>query len=658
MRSDSASPFSALSFLLVLLVYGCAVAFGQQWRRQTPSSTTFNYPQPPLPTVSAVRDSSSWTLSPDFEITNVPTTREFTFDISAVAAAPDGYPRQIYSVNGMFPGPLIEANEGDEIVVHVTNHLDIGMTIHWHGMFQNGTQFMDGVPGISQCPIAPGKTFTYRFRVQNQYGSYWWHSHFGNTLADGLVGGLIVHSVRDPLVRGRDFDEETIVMVQDWMDVQSETIVAGLHSDKGYRGTLAPPQGDAILLNGLGRTNCSNLDIQDLSLPCTAPALPEIRVTAGKRVRLRILNVGSFGMFRISIDEHAFEVVEVDDTAVWGPSGIHEIQVSTAQRTSIVIDTDRGQPAMLVTSILDDEEEGSTGGLIAACVGSAGLPQTALAVLRYVDENGECTTTSLPDSQPWDDLQGPAAKCQDIDQEYELTPREVQNAPTEIFQTHSMSSSLGRFVGKDGHKIGTFGFNNITYQAQIGNPLLHQLQQGKTIDDAYIAHAEFDRLGGGDLIVNNLDLGISHPFHFHGKPFHIAARGEGNITVEEWEAIRDTRAKTDNPLRRDVIQIPGGHWAVLRMYTNLPGVWPLHCHIGWHLSEGKLAAIVFQPEAIRSIDQPEEWLELCRDYDHDELGPAKRAVSPFEADLSEARARGDQGKSRRGWLMRRGPRDD
>jgi hypothetical protein len=49
-------------------------------------------------------------------------------------------------------------------------------------------------------------------------------------------------------------------------------------------------------------------------------------------------------MFRISIDEHAFEVVEVDDTAVWGPSGIHEIQVSTAQRTSIVIDTDRGQP--------------------------------------------------------------------------------------------------------------------------------------------------------------------------------------------------------------------------------------------------------------------------------------------------------------------------
>lgn len=56
----------------------------------------------------------------------------------------------MYAVNNMFPGPLIEANEGDEILVHLTNNLDIPMTIHWHGMYQNGTAFMDGVPGVSQ----------------------------------------------------------------------------------------------------------------------------------------------------------------------------------------------------------------------------------------------------------------------------------------------------------------------------------------------------------------------------------------------------------------------------------------------------------------------------------------------------------------------------
>lgn len=58
--------------------------------------------------------------------------------------------RQIFAVNNQFPGPLIEANEGDEVVIHMNNNLDIGMAVHWHGLYQNGTAFMDGVPGVSQ----------------------------------------------------------------------------------------------------------------------------------------------------------------------------------------------------------------------------------------------------------------------------------------------------------------------------------------------------------------------------------------------------------------------------------------------------------------------------------------------------------------------------
>ena len=86
------------------------------------------------------------------------------------AASPDGYPRQVYAVNNQLPGPLIEANEGDRIVVHVQNNLDIPQTIRefeslarqsnaqehadWHGLLQNGTNLMDGVPGFSQvCPL-------------------------------------------------------------------------------------------------------------------------------------------------------------------------------------------------------------------------------------------------------------------------------------------------------------------------------------------------------------------------------------------------------------------------------------------------------------------------------------------------------------------------
>lgn len=167
----------------------------------------------------------------------------------------------------------------------------------------------------------------------------------------------------------------------------------------------------------------------------------------------------------------------------------------------------------------------------------------------------------------------------------------------------------------------------MTYQSQVGYPLLYQVQQGHDLNGSLVAHASFDKLGGGDLIINNLDAGISHPFHLHGKPFFIVGRGEGKLTAEEWQA-KSGGALTKNPLRRDVIEIPGANWAVLRrsssstevlgeadetgIMIDLPGVWPLHCHIGWHLSEGKLAAIVYQPEAIKSIAQPDDWKAVSR----------------------------------------------
>lgn len=69
-------------------------------------------------------------------------------------------------MNNQFPGPVIEANWGDWIEVTVTNNIpDEGAAIHWHGLLQKNTPYMDGVPGNTQCPIAPGKTFTYRFQA-------------------------------------------------------------------------------------------------------------------------------------------------------------------------------------------------------------------------------------------------------------------------------------------------------------------------------------------------------------------------------------------------------------------------------------------------------------------------------------------------------------
>jgi FtsP/CotA-like multicopper oxidase with cupredoxin domain len=81
------------------------------------------------------------------EATASPITREYTLRLAKAELAPDGFSRVVWTSNGQYPGPMIRANKGDQIVVHVQNSLQDYATIHWHGIFQRGTTFYDGVAG-------------------------------------------------------------------------------------------------------------------------------------------------------------------------------------------------------------------------------------------------------------------------------------------------------------------------------------------------------------------------------------------------------------------------------------------------------------------------------------------------------------------------------
>lgn len=77
-------------------------------------------------------------------------------------------------------------------------------TMHWHGHHQRGTPYMDGVPYVTQCPIFPGTTFTYRFRALNA-GTHFWHSHTGKKRVIGwifqdLEGKIMSESIREEIV--------------------------------------------------------------------------------------------------------------------------------------------------------------------------------------------------------------------------------------------------------------------------------------------------------------------------------------------------------------------------------------------------------------------------------------------------------------------------
>lgn len=94
-------------------------------------------------------------------------TVKYDFNITWVTANPDGAcDRPTIGINGHWPIPRIEANVGDDIVVDVHNQLGNQSTsLHFHGLYMNGSTHMDGPSQVSQCAIPPGQSFSYRFKV-------------------------------------------------------------------------------------------------------------------------------------------------------------------------------------------------------------------------------------------------------------------------------------------------------------------------------------------------------------------------------------------------------------------------------------------------------------------------------------------------------------
>jgi FtsP/CotA-like multicopper oxidase with cupredoxin domain len=98
-----------------------------------------------------------------------------------------------YTLNGTSPGPLIEADQGDLVEVHVRNaSVPDGITLHWHGVDVPNAE--DGVAGVTQDAIGPGEDYTYRF-VADDAGTYWYHSHqvSHQQVVGGLLGPILIH---------------------------------------------------------------------------------------------------------------------------------------------------------------------------------------------------------------------------------------------------------------------------------------------------------------------------------------------------------------------------------------------------------------------------------------------------------------------------------
>lgn len=217
-------------------------------------------------------------------------TREYWLSIDEVTVAPDGISRFAMAINGTIPGPTIYANWGDEVVIHVTNHLNEsknGTSIHWHGIRQNYTNQNDGVVSITQCPTAPGSTITYKWRAA-QYGSSWYHSHIGLQAWMGVFGGIIING---PASQNYDVDKG-MLFLNDWSHQTADELYT-------HAQTVGPPTLDTGLING---TNMYN----------TSGKYFTMRANKGESYRLRIVNAAIDTHWKFMIDNHKLTVIGMD----------------------------------------------------------------------------------------------------------------------------------------------------------------------------------------------------------------------------------------------------------------------------------------------------------------------------------------------------------
>jgi FtsP/CotA-like multicopper oxidase with cupredoxin domain len=236
----------------------------------------------------------------------------------------------VWCYDGRVPGPEIRVRQGERLRVLVENRLDEETTVHWHGVRLPNA--MDGVPHLTQAPIAPGEIFAYEFDCPDA-GTFWYHPHHRSfeQVGRGLAGALVVEE-RAPVAVDRD----VVWVLSDWRMLQDASIrddFGDMH-DVSHAGRL----GNTVTVNGR--------------------VIETFAVRAGERLRLRLVNAANARIFGLAFEGHAPQVIALDGQPV-EPHAPEDgrIVLGPAMRADLVLDL-TGKPGQR-TRVLDTNYPGS-----------------------------------------------------------------------------------------------------------------------------------------------------------------------------------------------------------------------------------------------------------------------------------------------------------
>ncbi|QIX01866.1 hypothetical protein AMS68_007383 [Peltaster fructicola] len=476
-------------------------------------------------------------------------TVEYNFTVSGAMIAPDGVERYAMLINGQFPGPLIEANWGDWIVVNYYNALtDNGTSIHFHGMRQNYTNEADGATSSTQCPIAPGQSFQYKFRA-TQYGTSWYHSHFALQAWDGVLGPMVIHG---PATTDYDVDAGTMLL-QDW----SHKTIASQWDSAAFVGPgNGPRQMDTGLINGMnvGPSGGSYYTLPNDFVP-------------GRKYRLRIVNTAIEASFKFYIDGHSFKVIAADYVPIV-PYTATIINLHPAQRYDIVVEANQKADSYWIRADIQNN-----------CISTTPNPnaKNIRAIVNYKGHSSTPTSTAYTYQD----------NCVDEDSK-NLVPRLALNAGKLDEQISKTAT-----IGVQGNMF-KWTLGGESFVSKWADPTLQSISQnGNYTDYAGGLQIQYPKLGEWVYIVIQSTQPLPHPIHFHGHDFFVVGQGLGQYNGEALNLKNPPRRDTAlMPYQLPPNGLPSAGYLVLAWQTDNPGSWLMHCHIGWHAAMGFTLEII------------------------------------------------------------------
>ncbi|PIN24544.1 Multicopper oxidase [Handroanthus impetiginosus] len=512
-------------------------------------------------------------------------TRFYDFKVQTKRVTKLCKTNDIVTINDMFPGPVVYAQEDDRVIVQVTNQTPYNATIHWHGVRQRLSCWFDGPSYVTQCPIQAGQTFTYEFTLVQQKGTLFWHAHV-SWLRATVYGAIVIYPKTGvPYPFPYPHEEHIIILGEYWLRdvVQLEQAVLASGG--------APPIADAFTINGHPgpNYNCSNNDVY------------KIDVVPGKTYLLRLINAGLNTENFFGIANHKLTIVEADaeytkafttDRVMLGPGQTLNVLVTANQpiaRYSMAMGpymSARNVSFQNITSVAYFQYLGAT-------PNSRSLPANLpsfndnLAVKTVMDGLKGLNTSNVPkeiDKNLFVTIginvqkcsrQNPQENCQGVNGG--VMAASMNNIS---FIRPNVSLLEAYYTDKKQYFTEDFPGAPLRFYDFVNGAPNNAPNDTNSMNGTRVYVLEY----GTRVQLILQDTGTvsteNHPIHLHGYSFYVVGYGTGNYDPDK------ASFNLVDPPYMNTIGVPVGGWAAIRFTADNPGTWFMHCHLEIHLSWG------------------------------------------------------------------------